>query len=254
MEWYIYPAVVAVGVLVGFINTLAGSGSVISLPLLMFLGLPANVANGTNRIGILIQSVVAVASFKKQKIFNWNEGLRLAIPSVVGSFIGAISAVKLTNEIMEMVIGGLMVVMFFVLLYKPSRWINGSTEKEQKKPGILKILVFFAIGLYGGFIQAGIGLFLLAGLVLGAGMNLVKANAIKVLVVAIYTPIALAVFIYNDQVSYEIGLILALGNAIGAWLAARFAIKGGPELIRYFLLVIVFLSAIKLLGVHKLFF
>lgn len=247
MEWYFIPALIGAGILCGFINTLAGSGSLISLPLLMFMGLPANVANGTNRIAILFQNIVGVSSFKQQKVLKIKDGIWLAIPAVVGSLIGAILAVNLTETIMTRVIGGLLVFMFFMILFKPDAWIKGQAGLISSKPTWWQILIFFGIGIYGGFIQAGVGFFLLAGLVLGAGFDLVKANAIKLLIVLLYTPFALAIFIFNDQVYWVAGLILAIGNMLGAFIASRFAVSWGAKFVRIMLLVIVFGAAIKLL-------
>ncbi|RME71099.1 MAG: sulfite exporter TauE/SafE family protein, partial [Chloroflexi bacterium] len=85
MEWYIYLAIIAAGFVAGFINTLAGSGSLVTLPLLIFAGLPANVANGTNRVAILLQNVVGVSSFRQQKVLDWRGGLKLALPAIIGS-------------------------------------------------------------------------------------------------------------------------------------------------------------------------
>jgi len=248
MEWYIYVAVILVGILVGFINTVAGSGSLLSLPLLIFLGLDANVANGTNRIGILLQSLVATGSFKQQKVFNWKEGLWLSIPAVIGSIIGAFFATEISSDVLKYAIGGLLVFMLILMLYKPEAWIKGQIGKVKEKPGIAQILIFFAIGLYGGFIQAGVGLFLLAGLVLGAGYNLVKANAIKVLIVLLYTPTALAIFMYANQVDYKLGFILAIGSMIGAYIGARISVKKGAGFIRYIVLFTILVSALKLFG------
>lgn len=247
MEWYFIPALIGAGILCGFINTLAGSGSLISLPLLMFMGLPANVANGTNRIAILFQNIVGVSSFKQQKVFKIKEGIWLAIPAVIGSMIGAVLAVNMTEAIMTRVIGGLLVFMFFMILFKPDAWIKGQIGLVSSKPTWWQLLIFFGIGVYGGFIQAGVGFFLLAGLVLGAGFDLVKANAIKLLIVLLYTPFALAIFIYNDQVYWIAGLILAIGNMLGAFIASRFAVSWGAKFVRIMLLVIVFGAAIKLL-------
>ena len=247
MEWYLIPALIGVGFLCGFINTFAGSGSLISLPMLMFMGLPANVANGTNRIAILLQNVVGVASFKQQKVFEWKEGIWLAIPAVIGSVIGAIFAVNINDRIMTRVIGGLLVVMFFLIIFKPDMWVRGKAGKIAGRPGILQLIIFFGIGLYGGFIQAGVGFFLIAGLVLGAGYDLVKTNAIKLLIVLIYTPFALTVFIINDQVNWTAGLILAVGNMLGAFVASRFAVSWGAKVIRIILLVIIFGAALKLI-------
>jgi hypothetical protein len=252
MEWYIIVAVVLVGFVAGFINTLAGSGSLLTLPLLMFLGLPANVANGTNRIAILLQNVVGVSSFKKQKVLDFKHGLWLGIPAVIGSFIGAQIAINLNEDIMRKTIGGLLIVMLFIIIYKPDKWIKGKVGEIDAKPGILQIIIFFFIGIYGGFIQAGVGFFLLAGLVLGAGLDLVRANALKVFIVLLYTPIALGIFMLNDQVDYKLGLILAVGNMLGAFVGAKATVSWGPKFVRYILLIAITVSSIKLLGLFDL--
>ncbi len=247
MEWYIYPAIVLAGFFSGFINTVAGSGSLITLPLLMALGLPANVANGTNRIGILLQNVVGTASFRRQKVLNFRTSLKLVIPAVAGSVIGAWIAVDLNEQVMERTIGGLLLFMFFIVLWKPSKWLR---EKQGKSPFPLWLngIIFFLIGIYGGFIQAGVGFFLLAGLVLGAGYDLVRANAVKVLIVLLYTPVALAFFIYNHQVNFLYGIILAVGSMLGAWVGAKVAVEKGAKFVRYVLLAAVFIASVKLLG------
>ncbi|OFY45405.1 MAG: hypothetical protein A2X22_03415 [Bacteroidetes bacterium GWF2_49_14] len=242
-----YPILILAGILVGFINTLAGSGSLISLPLLMYLGLPANVANGTNRVAILLQSLVGANSFRQKKIIRFQDGIWLAIPAVVGAVIGAFLAVDINELVMKRVIGGLMIVMFFLIAFKPEAWIEGKAEKIHARPGFWQTVIFFGIGLYGGFIQAGVGFFLLGGLVLGAGLDLVKANAMKNLIVFLYTPFALAVFIFNGQVDWLMGLTLAAGNMTGAWIAARLAIKHGARIVRIVLLVVIFVAAIDML-------
>lgn len=254
MEWYIILAVIGVGILAGFINTLAGSGSLLTLPLLMFLGLPANIANGTNRIGVFFQGLVASGSFKKQKVLDLKATKWMIIPSIVGSIIGSVWAVNITNEIMEYFIGGLLIVMFFVILYNPEAWIKGQAGKVHEKTSVIQIIVFFFIGLYGGFIQAGVGFFLLAGLVLGAGYDLVKANAIKVFITMAFTLFALIVFMINKQVDYLLGFILAIGSMIGAWIGAHVAVSWGPKFVRIILLIAIIGSAMKLLGVFDLVF
>ena len=251
MEWYIYFAVIFVGFIAGFINTLAGSGSLLTLPLLMFLGLPANIANGTNRIAILLQNIVGVSTFKKQKVFKFKEGYRLAIPAVLGSVIGAQIAVGFNEELMRKTIGGLLLVMFFIILYKPDKWIKGQVGKTIGKPTLLQMVVFFFIGIYGGFIQAGVGFFLLAGLVLGAGADLIKANALKIFIVLIYTFFALAIFMINHQVNYKMGLILAVGNMAGAFVAAKFAVNWGVKFVRYILLIVIIFASVKFLGLFE---
>ena len=247
MELWMYGLIVVAGALAGFINTLAGSGSLITLPLLIFFGLPANIANGTNRLGVLLQSIVAVSGFKQKKVFEWKEGIWLTIPAIIGSLLGAAMAVNLDEQLMNRIIGGLLVFMFFIILFKPDRWDKEQAGQVKSKPGLWQIIIFLGIGFYGGFIQAGVGYFLLAGLVLGAGFDLLKGNAIKVLITLALTVAAIVVFIVNGQVDYGVGLSLGAGSMIGAWIATRLAVRKGAKFIRWVLLVTIFGFAVKLL-------
>lgn len=248
MEWYLYPLVIAAGFGAGFINTLAGSGSLITLPLLIFLGLPANVANGTNRVAILMQTIVAVGKFRQEKALRFRKGFALAVPAIIGAVIGAQIAVNLNEHVMRQVIGFLMVVMLFVVIIRPRRWLVGRPEMLGRNPGWLQLVIFFGIGLYGGFIQAGVGIFLLAGLVLGAGFELVRANAVKNLIVMCFTVFALVVFVINHQVVWLVGFVLAIGNMLGAWVAARLAVQRGAGFVRWILIAVIVISAAWLLG------
>jgi uncharacterized protein len=247
LEWYQYILIIGAGIIAGFINTLAGSGSLLTLPLLMFIGLPPNVANGTNRISIMLQSLVGSMGFRKQGALNLRTGLILGIPTILGSIAGALLALAINAKAMERVVGGLLIVMFFIVLFKPEAWLKGKTEKEMTGSLWLNFLVFFLIGVYGGFIQAGVGFFLLGGLVLGAGLDVVKANAIKNFLVFLYTPFALAVYMIHSQVDYKAGLILSIGSMAGAWLGTRSAVSWGPVFVRYVLLVAVLVSAVQLI-------
>jgi uncharacterized membrane protein YfcA len=251
MDWYIFPLIVAAGFAAGFINTLAGSGSLITLPLLIFAGLPANVANGTNRVAVLLQTAVAVKRFQGSGTLDLKRGLLLTAPAIVGAIFGAQIAVNLNERVMETVIGILMVVMLCVVLVRPKRWLVGRPEMLVKRPGWLQFLIFLLIGIYGGFIQAGVGIFLLAGLVLGAGYELVRANAVKNLIVMGLTLFALIVFIVNDQVEWLPGLVLAVGNMLGAWVAARMAIEKGAKFVRWILIAVIVVSACMLLGLSE---
>ncbi|HLF09735.1 MAG TPA: sulfite exporter TauE/SafE family protein [Gammaproteobacteria bacterium] len=240
-------AVPVTGFLAGFINTLAGSGSLITLPILILLGLPANVANGTNRVGVLLQNIVAVATFRKRGALETAGSWKLIVPTVLGSVLGAELAVDLDEALLRKTIGALMLVMLVVVSVQPGRWLAAHAAG---KPGNIWIQapLFFAIGIYGGFIQAGVGILLLAGLVLGAGLTLVGANALKNLIVLIFTTAALIVFVVNGQVHWGLGLLLALGQGAGAWVAARLAIARGAKFVHWVLIAILVLSAIALLG------
>ena len=166
--------------------------------------------------------------------------------------LGRLIAENVTNEILEKIIGGLLVIMFGFILLKPEQWIKKPDEIKMVKPTFLQFVIFFLIGLYGGFIQAGIGFFLVAALVLIVGVDLIKANALKLFIVLIYNILAFIVFAVNNQVDYKIGFTLAIGNMLGAFVATRIAVKKGPQFARYVLLIALVISSLKLLGVFYL--
>ncbi|MGA9191741.1 MAG: sulfite exporter TauE/SafE family protein [Anaerolineales bacterium] len=252
MTWYLIPAVIGAGFLAGFINTLAGSGSLVTLPMLIFIGLPATVANGTNRVGILLQNIVGGTSFRRRGVLDLRGVLMLGVPAVIGSVLGAQIAVNLNEALMRRTIGVVMLIMLVVILVRPQRWLEGTLTSLEGRPSLLQIVIFFGIGIYGGFIQAGVGIFLLAGLVLSVGYDLVRANAVKVGIVLFFTVFALGVFVYNGQVNWLIGFILAIGNMLGAWVAAKVAVEKGAVWVRRLLLAIVIISAANLLGIMDL--
>jgi uncharacterized protein len=238
-----------IGVITGFINTIAGGGSSITLPLLMFLGLSPNMANGTNRIAILMQSIVGVGTFRNNKVMTFGEGWKLALPSAAGALAGALVAVKMNEELMKWFVIAVMTGVLLLVIFKPEVWIKEHAQTARARNKYLQMLIFFAIGFYGGFIQVGVGFLLLAGLVLGCGHNLVKGNALKVLIVLVYTVIALLVFLTSNQANIGIGLILGCGSMLGAWLGAKFTIKGGAVYVRYFLIVTLVAMILKLSGI-----
>ncbi len=237
------------GILAGFINTMAGGGSVISLSVFMFLGLPPQVANGTTRIAVLFQTLASSGSFRHQKVLNIKEGTRLALPAVVGSILGAQLAIDINEQVFKKVIALLLIAILGMMFIKPAQWIKGKEGGEIKRSGWIQMLVFFGIGLYGGFIQAGVGYFLLAAIVLGAGYDLIKANAIKVWIVMLYTPFAMIVFFMNGQLDWTFGLIHAIGNIFGALIAARMAVKQGARFVRWVIVVFILVTAADLSGI-----
>ncbi len=252
MTWIEITALIVSGILVGFINTLAGGGSIVSLSILMFLGLPANIANGTNRIAILGQTLTGVASFKQQKVLDFRKGIILAIPAIIGSLVGAWIAVDINEKVFEIAVAVIMIFMLFFILYKPDKLLYGRKELIEKKTGFTQILIFFLIGVYGGFIQVGVGYFLLAGIVIGVGYDLVKANAIKVLIVLLYTPFALIIFILDNQINWKYGLVLTIGTFIGAFIASRLAVSKGVNFVRWVIVIVILLTSAHLFGIFDI--
>ena len=251
-HWDIVAILIVAGFLVGFINTIAGSGTVITYSLFMGMGMPANITNGTIRLGVILQTLAATFNFKRQGILDSKRGLQLSIPVAIGSIAGAQSAASLDTLIFEKLLAIIMLTMIFFLFRSPEKWIHGELAKQQQTIGWTQWLLFLAIGFYGGFTHIGVGIFLLAGLVLVAGYDLVRGNAIKILAVLIYSPLALFVFIINNQVDYRIGLISAIGNIIGGILASNVAVSWGAGFIRWFLTAIILLFASSKLGLIHL--
>ena len=253
MTWWLeIILLVSSGLIVGFINTLAGSGTIISISLLMFLGLPPNVANGTNRIAVLFQNLVAVRNFKKQKSLDAKKGFLIAIPCVIGSIIGALIAVNVDEHIMEKVIGVVMLIMALLIFWKPQKWVENDEQKINKKISWLQYVISFFIGLYGGFIHIGVGIFLLAFNVLLLGYDLVKANALKNFMVLLYVPFGLVIYMINGLVNYKFGLIHAIGNIIGAYFATKYALQWGVNFIKWLLIIIMLLASGKFLGLFDI--
>jgi uncharacterized membrane protein YfcA len=252
MSWGIIIVLIVSGIFVGFINTLSGGGSVISLSLLILLGLPANIANGTNRISIFFQTFSSVSSFTRQKMFTSWKPLILSIPATIGAVLGAIIAVDVKKNVIEIAMAVAMVIMVFFLFYKPDKWLKEKPEMLTRKLTWWQLVIFFFVGFYGGFIQVGVGYFMLMSLVLGVGYDLVKANAVKNLLVFFYAIFALLVFMINGEVNYLYGLILSVGSIIGALLASILAVKKGAGFIRAVIVVSVILTILQVTGIVNL--
>lgn len=245
-EWWHYPLLVVVGFVVGFINTIAGGASLISLPTLIFLGLPPAVANGTNRVAIVVQTAMATAGFKSKGVSNFPFNLYLGFTALLGAIIGAQIAVDIKGETFNRILAIIMIVVVCLIVFKPRIKIDDLAERTTGKYRWLSMLAFFFIGIYGGFINAGIGFVIILFLHYVNRMNLVKVNATKVSLVFIYTLAALTVFILNDKVDWKIGFILAAGNGLGAWFSSRVSVKKGDGFIKIFLVIMVIAMAIKL--------
>lgn len=249
MSWFTIILLIVSGVFVGFINTLAGGGVAISVAVLMMLGLPANVANGTNRIAVIFQNITSVQAFSRKQMLPWRKATILAIPTIVGSVVGAWIAVDINEAFFRKAMAVIMLIMLFFVIVKPSVWLKEKPHLTEKPVSWIEMLIFFAIGIYGGFIQIGVGYYLLAGIVLGSGFDLVRANAIKVWIVLLYTIAAIMVFIFNKQVHWQYGLVHAIGNVIGAWIASRLALKRGVEFVRWVIIVVILVFSADLLGI-----
>lgn len=251
MEWYYYVIAVLGGAFAGMLNTLAGNGSAITLSILtLIFQLPENVANGTNRVGIFMQSLLSAFGFFREGKLDLQKAKPFIVPTLLGAILGAWTATQVSNEQFRMVFSYLMVLMLFVILVKPKRWLIETDDTKTRSPW-LTIPLFLILGFYGGFIQMGMGIFFLAVMVLGMKYSLLESNAIKIFVVGVYTALILAFFAYKGLVDWRIGAILASGQAIGGWLTAVYASRSPKANLwaHRVLVFVVILAVLKLFGI-----
>ena len=236
---------VGVGVIAGVLNILAGGGSLLTLPILIFLGLPAQVANGTNRIAIFFQNIVAVGSFRREGRLPLRLALLCTPSALVGSLVGAQLAVTISEVLFKQILAGIMLLVVILMIIDPAKKLNLKLQALTPGRSTALVISFFFIGIYGGFIQAGVG-FLIITILLFQGLDLVRINAVKVFVVLCFTVAALTVFIRNGQVNYGLGLALAVGNSLGGWLGTKLAVAKGHDFIRKLVIVVVIVFAARL--------
>lgn len=246
MDFLQIVILIFVGLAAGFINTVAGGGSLLTLPVLIFMGLPPAVANGTNRIALVLQNIIGVAGFKSKGIFVFPYSLWVGISALLGAILGAHFSVQIRGELFNQILAVVMVGVVLITVFNPIKNPDATLERLGAKHQWIGIIVFFFIGIYGGFIQAGVGFLILGALTLINKISLVKANSIKVFVVLTYTISAIVVFIIEGSINWVYGLTLAIGNMTGAWIASRWSVRKGDKWIRWFMIIMVTAMAIKL--------
>lgn len=241
-----YLLLIPIGFIAGFLNTIAGGGTLLTLPTLLFLGLPAPLANGTNRIAILIQTFTAVRGFKSKGVSTYPFSLYLGISAFFGSLLGAKLAINITGELFNKILAIIMVMVLATILLNPKKNYTELPERTTGKYLYISIFIFFFLGIYGGFINAGIGFLMLVILPYFNQLSLLKSNVTKVFVVAVYTIGAVLVFAYENKINYPLAFILTIGNASGAWFGSRWSVKKDDKVIKLFLLITISSLAVKL--------
>ncbi|MFP6807509.1 MAG: sulfite exporter TauE/SafE family protein [Pseudomonadales bacterium] len=242
-ELFTIVALILAGIIGGFINTLAGGGSMLTLPALMMLGMPADVANATNRIGVLLQSLTGAKGFKDAGRLDSAAIGPILIPTLIGALVGALGASYLPVTFLKPILLGSMVLMAVIMLVRPDTLSppEGTAPKKLKDTPMAMGSLFFA-GVYGGFVQAGVGFILIAALAGSLRYDLLRTNALKTVCTAVFSGVALIIFAVRGQVLWVPGLVLALGSVVGAMISVRFAIKVQQNTLKWMLLVMVTIS------------
>ena len=232
------------GLAAGVINTMAGGGSTITVPLLVFAGVPGTYANGSNRVGILPACLAAVLSFRRLGVSGFRDARIIFLPVLFGSLAGSLLINKLGDDQFERLFAFLVIPIVILTLMPP-------TPKESKSSWgrSTMILIFFVVGVYGGAIQAGVGLVIVLALS-RSGFDLVTANSIKVMINAFVTVVALPVFIFSGKISWGPALVLAAGLTVGGWIGAKWTVEGGERVVRWVMVISALGLSGKLVGLY----
>jgi uncharacterized membrane protein YfcA len=235
-----------VGILVGFINTLAGGGSSVLYPILIFMGMPIHTAIGTSRVGFIAQGIFSVAGFKSKGIFIFPFNLYAAVAAMTGGLIGAWISLQVPSKNLTRILAFIMIMIAFLILIQAK--INNHNKKYRISGKWLwiSLIVYFFIGMYGGFIQAGMGFMIILAGTLINHFNLTQANSIKALIVLILTIPTLLMFALEDKVNWQAGFAIAIGTALGSWLTSRWSVSVNEKYIRIFIAFIIVILAGKL--------
>jgi uncharacterized membrane protein YfcA len=245
MELYQIPLIILTGFLAAFLNTVGGGGSLFSVPILTFLGLPITSANATSRVALLFQNIFAVGGFRSKNIeLPWPYSLYLGLSSLGGGLIGALLASQIADEVFNKIFVGVMFISVLLILYDPMK--STGEEKLSFKHQLTGVILFFFIGIYGGFVQAGIGFMVIAVLSLVNNLSLVKSNYVKVFAAIVYTGASVVVFAWQGKIFWITGLILAIGHAMGGWYASRWSVDKGEKWIKRVMIISIIGMAIKL--------
>jgi len=237
------------GLAAGFINVNAGGGSFLTIPVLIFTGLPPAVANGTNRIALTFASMISTHNFRKKGYFEWKLSLWFGIPMTIGAVIGSFISINLPDELYTTILAVMIIMVITIVIINPQRFIKSNTIKISTKNRILGTVIFFILGIYAGIVQAGVGFLMITSLIFLTGYSLVKINSLKVLIAMTYMLLTLAVFIFSGNINWIYALVLSVGNGTGALIGTHFAVKHGDKWIRIIMIIAALIMALKLLNV-----
>ena len=243
--WYEYLLIIVVGFGAAFLNTVGGGGSLFSVPILTFMGIPITIANATSRVALLFQNISAVGGFKSKGVeLPWPYSLYLGLASLGGGLMGSLVASKVPDAVFTKIFVVVMCLAVILIVYDPFK--SKGEERLNFKSQVIGTICFFFVGIYGGFVQAGIGFIVIAVLTSVNHLSLVKTNYVKVFAAIIYTGVSVIVFAFEGKVLWKTGLVLAIGHALGGWYASRWSVTAGEVWIKRVMVISIIGMAIKL--------
>lgn len=252
MSISVFFILVISGLFVGFINTLSAGGTAISIALYLALGLSPAQANATNRIGVLLQSSLTSVLFSRKGFLKNTHFFRLALPTMLGAFVGAILSLVLPEILFSYFMGISLLVMIVFLFRSPKKFEEDDFSKTENGISFLQYLTFFLIGIYGGFVQVGTGFLLMSAGSMLLGYNIIKTNALKTTVMAFYTVIAVLIFWQDGSIHWQYGLLHSIGTFIGSFIATKLAFKKGAKFIKWVVIFVIIFTSLYLFKIIDL--
>ena len=247
MELWQLALLTLLGIGSGWLNVMAGGGSLLTVPVMLFLGIPGPVANGTNRISIIAQNIVAVGSFFSKGFSDFRLSASLSVFACIGAFFGANVGVRLEGDAFNRVLAVIMFSILLLMITDRAPKPKTSDEQAPAKNLVVGHVLMLGAGFWGGFIQIGVGFLLIPILNRVMGIDLVRTNMHKVFIALSFSFVALAIFASNSEILWQAGLALAIGNALGGYLGVRTAIAKGAEMIRRVFVIVIIAMIVKLL-------
>ncbi len=232
------------GVIAGFINSTAGGGSILTVPMLIFAGLPPTVANATNRIGVFVQGAIGIIGYRSKEVSAFPEGYYLGSAALFGAIIGTNIALDISDVLFNRILS-ITILLITLTTFIKKKGETHHIRKPTKSKKIIGAIIFFFIGVYGGLIQVGVGFLILSSLSSIFNFDLIQSNAIKLAVITIYTTCSLVIFGLQDKIMWEWGIILSIGTATGGWLGSRWAVAKGEKYIKWILVTMVIVIVLK---------
>lgn len=252
MTLSIFLILIISGLFVGFINTLSAGGTAISIALYLALGLSPSEANATNRIAVLLQTSLTVPLFARKGYLKQTHLFHLAIPTMIGALVGAVLSIILPEMLFSYFMGLSLLIMLVFLFRSTKKFDEDDSSKTQNGINLIQYLTFFGIGVYGGFVQVGTGFLLMAAGSMLLGYNIIKTNAVKITVMALYTIVAIIVFWSEGNIQWQIGLIHSIGTFIGSFIATKLAFKKGGRFIKWVIIFVVIFTSLSLFKIIDL--
>lgn len=242
--------VFAAGIAAGFVNSLAGGGSLIAIASLLFLGLPSPIANATNRVAIVLQNSVSVRAFRRAGLLDFRHTLQAVLPAGLGAVVGTLIAVEVPEGVFDVALAIVLILVVITVFLPPPKRVTGTFRSMSPRTArLVQGAAFFCTGVYGGFVQSGVGFLLIVVVSMIHESDLVASNAIKVSVVLAFGTISLAIFAFHSMVVWSVGLLLAAGTMVGAWIGVHAALRHGTGFVRWVIIASAGAAALRLVGI-----